>query len=110
MLASLFAQKAVKVASKEHPEQSSNEKSEMIGWEDHQYLYLLPLPARGAVVTALGKGGEHWPYSPGALYRALDRRGALVPNNDGRSPQQISVGGKKHKVIKIPKEAIEAGN
>ena len=110
VLSSLMASEAVYLDSKDMPRHPEDPKpaGDMIGWGDDDYLYLLPDPTRRSVVKMLRESGDHFPHSPHSLYRALEKRGALVRGTEGKSLSQVKIQSKKRRVIRIPRAALEA--
>ena len=82
--------------------------SNIVGWNDEEYAYLIPKAAHNAIGHYLRQGGGHFPYSPQALYKALDARGILVRGKDGKSTRQIKIRGKNQRVLQIPLQSLEA--
>ena len=96
-LASLLAQNAVHVAPRDTVGEGDGGGVE-IGWMDESYLYLIPDATRAAVARCLRDAGGHFPHSPRMLYKALERKGALVPGKD-QATRFVKIGPKSRRVI-----------
>jgi hypothetical protein len=109
VLSSLFASDAVYVDSKDIRKDPRDIKpsGSLIGWGDDDYLYLIPEATRQAIVTAYRAAGDHWPHSPNALYKALDKKQALMKGNDGKNLMAVNIYGNTQKVLKIPRVVFD---
>lgn len=107
VLGALLAQKVVYLAPKEFGIDGQEGGGEQIGWKDDDgYVYLIPEVAYRTVARFQRDSGGHFPHSKTALYRCLEKRGALIPGQDGRHPRQVKIGGKNRRVLMIEREAL----
>ncbi len=104
-LSSLLAQNAVHVAPKDAVGEGDGGGVE-IGWQDEAYLYLIPDATRAAVARCLRDAGGHFPHSPRMLYKAMEKRGALVPGKD-QATRFVKIGPKSRRVIQVPRQALD---
>ena len=102
-IASMLTQRIVRLA----PRDGSGEPIGMIGWQDSEYAYLIPVAARQAVARYLREGGGHFPHSPRALNEALDQRDVLVKGSDGKATRLVKIRGRNHRVLQIPLDRLE---
>ena len=86
---------------------ASEDLLNMIGWEDDDYIYLIPKAAHQAVSRYIREGGGHFPPSQRALNEALDKQGILVKGPDKRLTPLVKLGGKNRRVLKIPVNFLE---
>lgn len=80
-----------------------------IGWQDKDYLYLLPDAAYSAVVEALRARGQAMPIAARMLWSRLVDEG-FVYGEDGRSTRKKHVGGVKghrERVLWLRRDAIQ---
>ena len=80
---------------------------EIVGWCDSEYAYLIPQVARGAVVKFMASSGGFFPFTPNALYKALDAHGALMKGRDGKSTASVKIAGRTRRVLQIPIHFLE---
>ena len=86
----------------------SNDPPEgMIGWQDQAYAYLIPEAVRQAIGHYLRESGGHFPYSPRALYEALEGRGVLVKSTDDKGLRVVKLDGKSRRVLQLRLAALE---
>jgi DNA polymerase-1 len=108
----LRAQGKIRFASRDEPLEAVERPGvrrdcEPLGWEDKEYLYLLPEAARRRVATFVRESGEAWPHSARATDQALLRHHYVVPDPDGRPQAQRRVGGRKQRVLMMPRAVVD---
>ena len=81
--------------------------NEIVGWCDSEYAYLIPQVARGAVAKFMASSGGFFPFTPNALYKALDAHGALMKGRDGKSTASVKIAGRTRRVLQIPIHFLE---
>lgn len=76
-----------------------------IGWEDDDYLYLIPSPSFAAISKLAEASHRPLQLSISALHRALHERGVVVPQGS-RTVSVLQMGGKGTRVLKMPKSLV----
>lgn len=107
VLRTLMVQGRVMLLKKHEARLSGDARSDVVGWQDEAFAYLLPEAARRAVSAFARDSGETWPYTPTTLHRALVSAGVVIPGADGRPETQARVGGEKRRVLKVPLEQLQ---
>ena len=73
----------------------------MVGWEDDEFVYLVPEAARREVSRYLQDSGRALTVGTRALNEALRARGALVPSASGEGTRSERVGGRPRRITKL---------
>jgi hypothetical protein len=106
VLQALLVQGRIKLLHRNEASPPGESRADVIGWQDEEFVYLSPEAARKSVVSFMRDSGDHWPYTPTTLHRALLRGGAVMPGPDGRPETQARVGGSKRRVLKVPRSKL----
>jgi Domain of unknown function (DUF927) len=104
VLATLVTQRRVALLSKEH---SGIRETDMVGWCDEQFLYLLPEAAFQAVAKFCREAGETFPVREYRLREDLAKEGISVVDPD-RQTTTAAIGGQTRRVLKLDRAAVEA--
>jgi len=73
---------------------------DLIGYQDDEYIYLLPTPTWHAIKKYSMQEGSHFPFSSRSLYKLLRANNILIPNRD-ENTTSVKIRGTVHRVIKI---------
>ena len=74
----------------------------VVGWSDGTHALLIPEAARQAVARYLRESDNHFPYSARALNEALEARGVLTKDAQGKLSRLVKIHGKTRRVLQIP--------
>ncbi len=85
--------------------------TELLGWYDDDYIYLLPKPAYHAVARFLREEGRHFPVKERTLWKHLLEEGYLLQNeNDPHYTNLLRVGEKRYRVLQLSRTRWEDSN
>jgi len=74
---------------------------ELIGYQDQDFVYLLPQAAHKAVADFCRRQGQPFPWNARAVRQDLDRSGLLV-HGDGRFTERVWADGGAEWALKVP--------
>lgn len=80
---------------------------DFIGWYDANTFYLLPGTTYNAVTKFFANRNAHIAVSEKTLWKQLEQENTLIPGTEGRTVKKTFGGGKRQRVIQIPKWALE---
>ncbi len=106
VLGELFTQKAIWIANLHGPSIDPPAGTELIGWQDEEYLYLLPSATYHRVAAYSKTEGGFFPVKPNTLYRDLQADGYLVPIRGEHTGIARVAGGEAKRVMKLTKSKI----
>ena len=78
----------------------------MVGWQDEDFLYLMPDAAFNAVARFCRESGEFFPVTRERLLRDLNKEG-FSDCSEGRNTATVTLGGRKSRVAKLSRERVE---
>lgn len=107
VLATLLAQGRIVLIDKNSRPSTSNGNASIVGWEDEEFLYLIPDAAYQSVARFCRDSGELFPVRSERLLRDLNKEG-LSDCSEGRNTATINLGGQKRRVIRIKRDQAEA--
>ena len=79
----------------------------IVGWQDEDFVYLIPDAAFQAVARFCRDSGEFFPVRSERLFRDLNREG-LSECNEGRNTTTVRLGGQVRRVVKVRRADAEA--
>ncbi len=75
----------------------------LLGWQDDDFVYLIPDAAYNTACNFERAEGGFFPLKRRALYKMLQEDGGLVPGQGGKATTVLRQGGKTQRVLKVPK-------
>jgi hypothetical protein len=84
---------------------SADHKGQLLGWEDGEYIYLLPRMAYHTVFSCAKTEGRYFPVKRNTLYKMLIQEGILIPDGEN-STTVIYQDLKAIRVMKIKYNAL----
>ena len=106
VLLALVSQRRVLFLKKDDSADSLRGDTTLIGWYDHDSLYLIPDAGFQAVARFCREAGEPFPVRQGRLLRDLSQQG-LSECSAGRHTITARVGGRPRRVLHLKRRAIE---
>ena len=103
----LLAQGRTILLNKDSRSDTYNGNAAMVGWQDEEFIYLIPEAAYRAVIQFCRESGEPFPVRSVRLLRDLEKEG-LSDCSEGRHTATVTLGGQKRRVVKIWRERAEA--
>ncbi|MCX7950148.1 MAG: hypothetical protein N2509_08565, partial [Treponemataceae bacterium] len=107
VLSTLVAQGKARLYPKDSDKEFIPEPgTDLVGWYDEDFIYLLPEAAYHAVARFLREEGRHFPVKERALWKYLFEEGYLLRNEgDPHYTRRIRRGDTLHRVIQIIRSA-----
>lgn len=85
---------------------NENGDSELLGWFDDNYLYLLPSGSYHRIAQYSREEGKHFGIKEAALRKSLNEEGLLVAD-DTHLTARVRVGGSQKRVLKLVRSEVE---
>jgi hypothetical protein len=106
VLATLLAQGKAVLLAKESWSDSCDGRS-LVGWQDADFIYLLPDASFQAVARFCREAGEFFPVRSERVLRDFNREG-VSECAAGRNTTTATVGGRKRRVLKLRRDRAES--
>jgi hypothetical protein len=106
VLATLLAQGRAILFDRDMRPDGYNGSAALVGWQDPEFVYLMPDAAFNAVARFCKDAGEFFPARSERLFRDLNRE-ALSSCAEGRNTATAILGGQKRRVVRIVREKAE---
>jgi hypothetical protein len=106
VLAALINQGRASLLEKNCIAQSSSGNTAMVGWQDGEFIYLVPDAAFQTVARFCRDAGEYFPIRSERLWRDLNQEG-ISDCADGRNSATATIGGQKRRVARLIRERVE---
>jgi hypothetical protein len=107
VLATLLAQGRAILLGKDSHCDPRNSRASFVGWQDGDFVYLLPDASFQAVAQFCKEAGEFFPVRSERLMRDFNRE-EVSECAAGRNTTTVNVGGQKRRVLKLRRDRAEA--
>jgi hypothetical protein len=101
----LVVQGKAELRPREQPDPSLQDRVEMLGWQDAEFLYVMPHPAYKAVARFCQDSNEPFPVAFNRLVKDLKLDG-LSDCDDGRNTATVKIGKLSTRVLKLRRDAV----
>lgn len=106
VLATLLTTNKVKICSKDFASEDES-KTDLIGWYDSDYLYLIPDASYRVVATFCRETGQPFTASADRIKQDLWKEGLSESGEEGRHTVNIRLRSKTKRVLKLSRTAVE---
>jgi len=107
VMATLLAQGKAFLLQRHLTAEHSASANSFVGWQDEDFVYLLPEASYQALARFCRDVGEPFPVRIARLREDLNKEG-ISESSTGRNSATVIVGGQKRRVWKLKRQAIEA--
>ena len=107
VLSTLLTQGRAVLIDRDRDPSSHAASAPMVGWQDDEFLYLIPDAAFNAVARFCKDAGEFFPVRSERLLRDLNKDG-FSDCVEGRNTATVTLGGRKRRVARLLRERVEA--
>jgi hypothetical protein len=106
VLAALVGQGRASLLRKECVAHGNTGNAAFVGWQDEEFIYLVPDAAFQSVARFCREAGEYFPVRSERLWRDLNQEG-VSECAEGRHSTTATIGGQKRRVAKLFRERVE---
>jgi hypothetical protein len=107
VLATLLTQGRAALLDKEAGPTEQNGIAALVGWQDEEFVYLMPEAAFNSVARFCRESGEFFPVRFDRLLCDLNKEG-ISDCVDGRNTATVTLGGKKRRVVRLWRDRVDA--
>ena len=107
VLSGLVAQGKAKLYPKGNKEYIPEPGTELLGWYDDDYIYLLPEASYHLVARYLREEGRHFPVRETTLRKYLAEEGYLERGDEEHYTSPVRTGGKLYRTFRVHREKVK---
>jgi hypothetical protein len=107
VLSGLVAQGKAKLYPKGNKEYIPEPGTELLGWYDDDYIYLLPEASYHLVARYLREEGRHFPVRENTLRKYLAEEGYLERGDEEHYTSPVRTGGKLYRTFRVHREKVK---
>lgn len=107
ILGTVLTQRRATLFPKDNPGEGIRPETPLIGWQDDEFLYLLPDAAFQIVARFARETGEPFPVRANRLRQDLVSEGIAQPD-PGRTTATVRLGGRVRRVLRLQRRSVSA--